>query len=243
MMRKIVAIFAVGLGCLAASTSAQSADRRAPVFKAPQPAPVVTTWQGFYIGGHLGYGRARWDGLHESDDAPGFITSAADLGLRGVLGGFQAGYNWQFANWIIGAEADISWTRWRDTEFDAADMEDFITGRVKNLYSIRGRVGMPSGNMLFYGTGGIAWTRAVYTATDEDSGVTGTVKFSKSGWVFGGGIEAMLASNMTARVEALHYIFDRNVNTAGLTPESPVGDFVKFRDATTVRLALNYYWR
>jgi outer membrane immunogenic protein len=77
--------------------------------KAPVVAPV-SNWSGFYVGGNLGYG---W-GNGNTDVS--FLPSPADFGVNnttlgvrstGVVGGAQAGYNWQMGSLVTGVEADI----------------------------------------------------------------------------------------------------------------------------------------
>src|SRR5262249_6038125 len=109
------------------ATNAMAADLL-PVKAPPMVAPIVYSWTGFYIGGNVGYGWGR-----EHDDGsltgtqsvqefrtagptpvgPPVVTALATLPLfgrsnvNGVIGGGQAGYNWQQQNWLFGVEADI----------------------------------------------------------------------------------------------------------------------------------------
>ena len=71
-----------------------------------------------YIGGHAGAalpGGSDWNfqdpnGLF----APTSLNQSGNAALGGV-GGFQAGYNWQFAPaWVAGFEADFSWASLSD---------------------------------------------------------------------------------------------------------------------------------
>jgi outer membrane immunogenic protein len=76
------------LGALAADLPA-----RVPVKAAPALAPAPAfSWSGFYIGGHVGYG---WGG-HDTE------LLDEDHKSQGVLGGFQAGYNLQTGNIVLG---------------------------------------------------------------------------------------------------------------------------------------------
>jgi hypothetical protein len=64
--------------------------------KAPRPFIAPTNWTGFYVRGFAGATAGRTD-----------INRAGDP--VGGLGGFEAGYNYQFANkWVIGIEGDIA---------------------------------------------------------------------------------------------------------------------------------------
>ena len=64
--------------------------------KAPRPVVVapVYSWTGFYIGGDIGYGSGRSDGvLNDGTFNVGAVPYSADP--RGMIGGGFAGYNYQ----------------------------------------------------------------------------------------------------------------------------------------------------
>jgi outer membrane immunogenic protein len=75
----------------------------------PQAAPIYN-WTGFYVGGNIGYSWGRSLGTEAFSDATsGLILSASAnrFDMNGVIGGAQAGYNWQRDRWVYGLEADI----------------------------------------------------------------------------------------------------------------------------------------
>ncbi|BAT60475.1 hypothetical protein GJW-30_1_03018 [Variibacter gotjawalensis] len=124
-------ILLVAMLATTAFTPAIAADLGRPVYKAPAAVAVpVTAWNGFYVGGNIGYGWGRFD---------------AD----GVTGGGQIGYNFQFSpNFVFGLEADVQ----------GADIKSGAV--TTNLWgTVRGRVGYAFDNALVYGTGGYAWGR------------------------------------------------------------------------------------
>src|ERR1044072_2591302 len=75
-------------------------------------APVVFDWTGFYAGPHLRYGDPSFDGVYASSESRGGFpedtTYADDIKADGILGGVQAGYNFQVDGFLAGVEADIS---------------------------------------------------------------------------------------------------------------------------------------
>jgi outer membrane immunogenic protein len=87
------------------------------------PTPIAFNWSGFYLGGHGGWG---WGSGAFAD---GF-----------VIGG-QIGANWQFNNFVVGAEGDGSWVDWNGTD---------AVGTAR----LRGGIGFD--RFLVYGTGGVA---------------------------------------------------------------------------------------
>src|SRR5882757_3918804 len=89
------------------------------------PLPVLAqaqpyNWTGFYAGAHFGYGFGQPTnpaigfsdpygvGIGTYLEAGGF--NIANYPNKGVLGGVQAGYNYQISSWLVGVEADWSAT-------------------------------------------------------------------------------------------------------------------------------------
>jgi outer membrane immunogenic protein len=75
----------------------------------------IFTWTDFYagvnVGGAWSSNNALWSPL-PSSAALGVFPIAGDIGSSSAIGGFQAGYNWQFApTWVVGLEGDWSWAR------------------------------------------------------------------------------------------------------------------------------------
>ena len=179
------------VGTLAAITlPATAADwlRRSPASLAEPlpPAPVGTTWSGFYIGGNLG---AAFD---PNDLSIKDLSEEQDLTLKfsndtEFIGGVQAGYNWQVGSWVMGVEGDI----------------DFAEN-INYLASVRGRLGWALGSWLLYGTGGVA-----FIDTDNDfvvvSAGDGPFNFSNgntdTGYVVGGGVEYKIAPQFSLGLE------------------------------------------
>lgn len=93
------------------ATGAMAADLSAPVYtKAPPPVAAVYNWTGFYIGGNVGSSWGRSSGTETFTDASSgavLSSSANRFDMDGVIGGGQAGYNWQADRWVFGLEADI----------------------------------------------------------------------------------------------------------------------------------------
>ena len=79
----------------------------------PLLAPSLS-WTGFYVGGHAGGAFTSADGRWDPQPNPAAFTvigTSDNFNANSFVGGFQAGYNWQFArSWVIGIEGDWSWT-------------------------------------------------------------------------------------------------------------------------------------
>ena len=122
--------------------SAQAADfsyRPQTAYPGPLTANYSlnrASWAGPYLGGHVGY---AWGSVDNNPTKP-----------SGFSGGVQAGYNWQNGPWVFGLEGDVQVTGAEET---------FAPWKFSNPWfgTLRGRVGYALSNVLFYGTGGLAF--------------------------------------------------------------------------------------
>jgi outer membrane immunogenic protein len=204
---------------------------------APAPVPVTyPSWTGFYIGAHAG---AAWQQMSSASfiDPNGNLASGPVAGgsAMGAVGGFQAGYNWQFASaWVAGVESDFSWTSLSDQRAGAtlspagvpvAGSSVALNANTQWLASARARLGFTGwfNNTMLYVTGGAAWSSIEYNNTFITVG--GVFPFNqanaaqtaiKSGWVVGGGAEWMTTPNILLRAEYLYYGIDSSNNLSSV---------------------------
>jgi outer membrane immunogenic protein len=142
---------------------------------------------------------------------------------KGFAGGVQIGYNWQGGrNWLVGFEADIQGTNQSDTActpFSCFNQTvagtPFTTAAITAQQqldwfgTLRGRLGAVNNNILFYATGGAAFGRVKETLAGTFSSNVPTFStsintFNQVGWTVGGGIEAAVGGNWTAKAEYLY---------------------------------------
>ncbi len=128
-------------------------------------SPPRHQWTGFYVGGNVGYGVA---GL--TDNAPLAVTT----NMTGVIGGVQAGYNYQIDSVVLGVEADIqasgqnaSYTRNLPIVGDLT-----VNQRIPYFGTIRARAGyaFQCGCVMAYGT--IGWAYGAYQPSVTAFGIT-----------------------------------------------------------------------
>src|ERR1700686_1623787 len=241
------------------TVSAAAADIPAPITKSP---PVLaSSWAGFYLGVHGGYGW-RNSQFTQLIGTPSNLSTLGPIKSEGGVFGAHAGYNWQFGRAGTGLELDFSATDIKGS----ASIPAFSTGpgrteanttddRVRYLGSARGRVGwLPTDTVLLYGTAGLGWER--YDRTDTDSRLDSTMAppatisfvtkspFDRFGWVAGAGVEAMLfGPHWIGRIEYLHYDFGRAESASTLTVVGGVGSRANTGGAQTidvVRAGLSY---
>jgi outer membrane immunogenic protein len=252
---------------LAAATGfgvSQSADAADLPVKAPPLAPVVVApWTGFYAGVNIGYGWSNdrdvvvgetLDGApFISGTWPGFGTFGR-LGMEGIFGGGQIGYNWQTAGWVFGVEADIQAA---DIDGSAAATLAYIdalntitvatSGRLSWFGTARGRVGFAWDRALLYATGGVAFGHVKYhqVMTDTFAFVAnGSAKTDSAGWTVGGGIEYLVSPSWSIKAEYLFMDFGDKTFTfaeVGPTPGFAVTTNQK-SEFHTARIGLNYHF-
>jgi outer membrane immunogenic protein len=166
------------------------------------------SWTGPYVGANLGY---QWASISNSPTNP-----------SGFAAGIQAGYNWQMMNqFVFGVETDL--------QLSGAD-DVFAPWKFSNPWfgTLRGRVGYAMGNILFYGTVGLA-----YGGIEAQSTVTGISESrTHAGWALGGGMEVALTGRWTAKAEYLYV--DLSSRNFGLTGMS------NGLDSGLLRLGVNY---
>jgi outer membrane immunogenic protein len=215
---------------LALVGTASAADLPRVITKAPTAA-IAPTWTGPYIGlnGGVAWHRAR---LTYTQLAP-FFTDQFSLTEVGATAGAQAGYNWQWQNFVAGIEADLNW-------IDGAGGRIFpganFSTSLNRLATIRGRAGITLSPTLVYVTGGFARGKV------ENTSIVGPRTFvdrdTRSGWTAGGGIEHMFASNWTAKAEVLYVDLgdSRTIFNGG-------GYSSRFRNTAIIgRIGLNLRW-
>jgi outer membrane immunogenic protein len=255
---------AFGIATVAAliGTPALAADLGRPAYKAPPPLPApVYSWTGWYVGGNVG-GHWGTDKITTTTDTGGgfgpagaaAIDAASPTSLHpdGVIGGVQAGYNWQVNSYLLGLEADADWlggTASRTlTGIPVIATGDFMTNSAEATFlaTVRPRLGVIFDHALLYVTGGLAIGTVKTTGSFGHFGGTVVISSSntttRTGWTIGGGLEYALTQNWSAKVEYL-YVDLGSFDT--LLPSSPAGA----PDSTTVhnkytdnvaRVGLNY---
>src|SRR5262245_15077904 len=188
-MRKTLLLGMGSVATVVLAGAAQAADlpRKAPP---PVAAPAYVTWTGCYLGAHVGAG---W-GTKSWRDDEGFVE--ADYTLNGLLGGGQVGCDYQFAHRVVvGVEGSFSGTNIKgDSEHDPVDHS-----KINWIATATARIGFTADSALIYVKGGAAWLRERHTFDNCDGFCT--VGQSRTGWLFGTGIEYAISPGWSAKVE------------------------------------------
>ena len=113
MRRLSPALAALALAATVVAAPVHAADMTPPSYYPPAVLPpAVYNWSGFYLGGNIGAGLLE-DHVSQSATtatSPNLIGTI-NISAAGLIGGAQIGVNYEFAPWVIGAEA--SWADFR----------------------------------------------------------------------------------------------------------------------------------
>jgi len=145
----------------------------------PQVYRNLFNWTGFYAGVHAGWG---WGDSTGGD-------------LSGHVLGAQIGYNYQMVSGLtFGVETDITFSGIDGAVAGGAFTADYIG-------TLRARIGYAFDRVLIYGTGGFAYAggdlKVAGLSNDQDH----------YGYAIGFGIEGMITSNVSARLEYIYTDF------------------------------------
>ncbi len=165
------------------------------------------SWAGPYLGGNLGY---DWGTVGNNPTKPSGFRAACRPATTGSSGSA-----------VFGVEGDIQATGADDT---------FAPWKFSNPWfgTVRGRVGYAFNNVLFYGTGGLAFGEL----RGETFGLSET--HTNAGWTAGVGAEFGLAPNWSAKIEYLYVdLADSNFTITGVSNGYQFG---------LVRAGVNYHF-
>jgi outer membrane immunogenic protein len=219
-MKKIaLAALAVSMLMTGAAGAADMAVKARP---APIPPPVFT-WTGFYIGVH---GGGDWfdKSWSASPSAPFALcdplcgANVSNHTGSSWLAGAQAGFNYQTGMWVLGVEADGSWTDLKGSSTNLFNPAVLLSNsRTDALATIAGRVGIATNQALFYVKGGGAWANdRFYTSA---AGVPlQLTNDTRSGWMVGVGVEYAFTNNWSVKAEYNHLGFGTRTETLAAQP-------------------------
>ncbi|QQN65846.1 TonB-dependent receptor [Bradyrhizobium diazoefficiens] len=200
-------------------------------------APIAYHWAGAYVGAN--FGGALSAGEHVLTPIGWGATNPA-----GALGGLQFGYNHLLApNWLVGIEGELEWTsaQGKANFIDPAGTAALSMTSDHSWYdTLSGRIGYVTGPLMLYAKGGAAWMNADYRM-DVNSGLDGTtlVSTTRPGWIAGGGVEYMLGSRWSAKLEYNHLDF----GSKSLSFATPFGNSVTVESAVDqVKAGVNYHF-
>jgi outer membrane immunogenic protein len=195
--------------------------------------PALYDWTGVYFGGHVG-GGILTDSVSQNGAASFNLNGSGDLRPAGVLGGAQLGANYEFAPWVVGAEA--SWSGSGITgstlipcgvgcEFGSTGVpQERATSHALWFATATGRFGYAANDWLLYGKAGGAWMHVSYTqdylTSDGLTAGTQTISTDRAGFTAGVGLEYGMTENLSGKIEFDFYDFGTQNYNFVLTPVS-----------------------
>jgi outer membrane immunogenic protein len=235
-------LFTIALSLLAFGGAARAAD----LPPAPQLPPLEAQplWTGFYAGLNVGgaFGSSR-----NAFSIAGFGLPTFNTPLQGVVGGGEAGYNWQTGPWVLGLEANFEGSGFSGSR--TAPCLPPLCGALAASYTqklpwfgtLRPRVGYALGNWLLYATGGGALGQVDTSATAAIGSFVANNKRSQTrgGWTLGGGLEVALAPGWSAKIEYLYLDLGSHTTTYLATP--PISNASRF-SANVITAGVNYHF-
>ena len=189
------------LACAGQARAADVFDREHDVVdhgddSLPLRGSIHRDWDGFYVGLNVGWHGAR---NSETDQTALGVSTGFDrvINLSGAGIGVHTGYMWDTNRVVYGLEADAQ------TTFVGGSISSGALGRTdisSNLEgSVRGRLGYEFGNLMVYGTAGVA----VQSTNYKDQSPLGSESYSRvyPGWTVGIGAEWAFTTHWAAGLE------------------------------------------
>ena len=196
MIKQIAGGLALATLAFVGATSAADLPRTA--YKAPPP---IFSWSGIYIGVHAGSALS----LQEDTFTLPTLRSTNQHLSTGFLGGLQLGINYQFGPWVVGAEAQLSWSGVDGTNTCEPGAPVALINCRTNvdwLGTAAARLGFAIDRTLVFVKGGGAWAHDTHDMTSFQAPfVNFRAEETRFGWMFGTGIEHAFFANWSAKVE------------------------------------------
>jgi outer membrane immunogenic protein len=179
--------------------------------------------------------------------SPGGSNSATGSGW--VAGG-HAGYNWQQGPWVYGLETDLSGTGLKSSMSGGLVSPctgDFATtsSTIDWYGTFRGRAGWVAGNILFYGTAGLAYGHVDLSSTYMSAigqSLSADTSSVRAGWVAGGGIEYLVRPDLTLNF-GYQYVDLGTVSLIGSSPSAPSLGLTASTHAAFSVVTVGFNWR
>jgi len=220
------------------------------------PAAPVYNWTGFYIGataGAAGHEATTRDlnGWAANGNAPAYVSPWFKSITTSATFGGQAGYSWQMRNFVFGIEGDLNYVGASQTFVPPNTLATACgigcvataTNELTWLATFRGRAGFAVDRILFYGTAGVAVGQVSNSwGWDFVSPIRNSFSSSetRTGYVVGGGIEAMVTQHVSLRAEYLRVNLGTSRNTINPFGTPFTSEFTNTADIG--RVGLNWRW-
>lgn len=197
------------------------------VIYSPDP---VSSWDGFYIGGQLGWGGGTAD--HQPVVPPPGFPNGYDVPIGGGLVGAQIGGWWHVTDSIVaGVQLDADWANIGGS-LVTGGAPGTITYTINWLATAEGRLGFDAGRFLPYVSLGVA--AAGGTRSSTNGGLTSSAVHG--GLSIGAGVQFMVTDQISADLEYRYQAFRAASYPTGGTPPSIAPN------VSTIRAGINFHF-
>jgi len=191
-------------------------------------------WSGLYIGGHIGSADRETEWVDVDGDWVDEGDVATDDSSDSVAIGAHVGYNWQFGNWVIGAQGGFTYSDLSQTEVIFGDVA--VDNSLSFMADARINAGYSFGAYLPYITVGAAYSDLEHSWAEEGDTSDSWADFgNETALVYGAGLEYAFSETWSAGVEYLVYDFD---SEASVNPDGYAMDVET--DTSVVQFTVNY---
>jgi opacity protein-like surface antigen len=142
----------------------------------------------------------KWSGGYLGVTTDGIWTNRPG-GSSAAAWSAYAGYGLQLNNLVVGVEGDATWGG--ASSSTAISPLIYWTDQIKWSATLRGRLGIGVGDVLVYGTGGLAYLEETKVLNRLGQLISETT--ATPGLAVGAGVEYRLMSGISIRLEALRY--------------------------------------
>jgi outer membrane immunogenic protein len=203
MKKLLVASIAATAFC-GAPAFATDMPQPAPVYKAAPMAPAFS-WTGCYLGGNVGGGWAKSSG----NDLDATLDDGHHT-ASGVVGGGQIGCDYQAGGWVIGLQGMLDGAGLNGSDISPVNPAFTYASRSPWFGTLAARIGYAiQPTTLLYAKAGEGWLHSSFTL--DAAALTSSGSWTRSGLIFGGGIEYMFAPNWSAFLEYDHMTLDNKI--------------------------------
>lgn len=166
-------------------------------------------WSGLYVGAQLGQGQrdTTWTDLDGDWVTPGAVADTSDS--DGIVAGGSVGFNWQWGNFVLGAQGDVSYTDLSSTTVGDQCTCVSIENDMNYLVTARGNFGYALGAWLPYATVGYAFTDLEHSWIEAGDPPDLWVGVSNdNAMMYGVGVRYAIGPQWSFGGEVLRYDFD-----------------------------------
>ncbi len=206
---KKVSLFALAL----TATASTWASAQAPVAVAApgavpvaNPCPCPKAFQGFHLGGNVGYG-VGYVKTTQSDGVPaGTNYFRNNLGVNGFDGGLNVGYTHRFGNFGLGLEGVFNWASSKGQTSNNV-LGFVLTDKLQKRNSIQVRANLSYvicnlvAPKIILGWDNSEWQRTSTATTTSETVKVGSQKKRLNSFLFGAGVDFLLAKHVIAGIE------------------------------------------